>query len=151
MSLRDEIEAQKAKLEASEPIPVTVVLNGKKRVVSITRLYPPDWANLAAKHPPRSGSVDDGIGYNQETLPADYPAEKIQLDGEPIDEADWRDLYPVLEPVHRVNIGNVIWGVNVYQGIKELQAGKSGAGKRSSSPASKASRRGAGSGGSPPK
>lgn len=149
MNIQERIAAQRAKIDGAEPVEFTVIVGGEETTLTIKRIEPTAWADLAASHKPRPGSTDDGVGYNQESLPADYPVTHITVDGESIDQATWRDLYKVLDPTHKATIGNVIWGQNVYPAIKELiELGKAKAGKRSGSPARKGSRRAAGSGGS---
>lgn len=136
MNIQELIAAERAKLEAAKPTVIPVVLGGQKIKVGITRLVPADWANLAAAHAPRAGGADDGVGYNQETLPGKYPVARITLNDETPEQGTWAQMYEVLEPVHKATIGNVIWGLNVYAGIKELQGlGKATAGKPSDSPA----------------
>ena len=152
MTIRDLIAAEKAKLEAAAPRELDVVLGGSLVKVAVSRLRGDEWMALTAEHPPRTGTVDEAVGYNQATLPAAYPAGRVTVDGETVDQDTWKELYGVLEPVHRVNIANVMWGLNVYEAIKEFKAlGKAGAGKPSRSPARKGSPRAAGTGGSPRK
>ena len=144
MSIQDDIKAdiaaERAKLENAEPVAFEIAVGGKKRKLAVTRVPPADWANLTVMHRPRPDTVDEGVGYNQETLPPAYPTSRITIDGETVDQDTWRDLYGALVSPHRERVGTAIWGVNVYAGIEEFRAlGKATAGKPSSSPASKES------------
>ena len=136
MNLQELIAAQRAKLAAATPTEFDIVLGGEKLTVAINRMRPDQWAELTGAHPPRTGTVDTGVGYNQATLPRDYPVELITIGGANPEQPEWQAAYEVLDPVHRVTIGNVIWGVNVFTGLKEFQAlGKAAAGDSSDSPA----------------
>ncbi len=133
MSIKNLIAAQRAKLESTEPAVIPVLLGGESVEVAITRLMPADWANLIATHPPRPDSTDAAVGYHQDAVARDYPAERIAVGEESIDAAEWAEAYDLLEPVHKATIGTVIWGLNVYAGIKERrELGKATAGKQRS-------------------
>lgn len=152
MSIQDLIAAEKASIEKIEPADQPVVIGGQQVMVTVTRVSPDAWANLTATHPPRPGSTDVPIGYNENTLPKDYPASHIKVEGEPVDQETWRDLYGALASVHRAAIGNAIWGRNVYPALEEMKRlGEAMAGEPSGSPARKGSRRAAGTGGNPRK
>lgn len=152
MSIQDLIAAEKARIEKIEPSEQPVVIGGQQVTVTVTRVAPDVWANLTATHPPRPGSTDVPIGYNENTIPKDYPVSHIAVDGEAVDQETWRDFYGALGSVHRAAIANTIWGQNVYPALKEMkELGEAMAGKPSGSPARKGSRRAAGTGGSPQK
>lgn len=152
MSIQDLIAAEKASIEKIEPAEQPVVIGGQQVIVTVTRVAPDVWANLTATHPPRPGSTDVPIGYNENTLPKDYPVSHIEVDGETVDQETWRELYGALASVHRAAIGNAIWGRNVYPALEEMKRlGEAMAGKPSGSPARKASRRAVGTGGNPQK
>jgi hypothetical protein len=150
--LKDLIAQQRVKIEQPKTESVDVVLGKELVSLEFARLLPDDWQALVATHPPRTTEdhrgrstmvhADSHIGYDQHTLPRDYPADRIKVNGEDVDAGTWRDLYTVLNSVHKNNVGTTIWGLNVFDAIKELEAlGKAGAGSPSGSPANRASRR----------
>lgn len=152
--LKSLIAKQRVQVEQPKTESVDVVLANELVTLVFARLLPDDWQQLVAEHPPRTveghnGRVtmvhaDSHIGYDQHTLPRDYPVHRITVNGEAVDAEMWRELYTVLNSVHKNNVGTTIWGLNVFDAIKELQAlGKAGAGLPSSSPANRASRRAA--------
>lgn len=121
MSLRDKIAAAKEQVTDLRKDSVPVVHNGVAFQVEVTQLEPLAWETLVSKNPPRKTSVTDhNIGYNQSSLPAQYPVEAIRVDGELMTVEDWQDFYGMLDSVHRTNIGTVVWGVNVFSAIQEL-------------------------------
>lgn len=153
MDLKALIAQQRANIEATKTETVNVVLGEELVPVEVSRLLPDDWQSLVAAHPPRKTSKSDAnIGYDQNGLPRDYPAEKIKVAGEPVSSDTWRELYAVLNSVNRNNVGTVIWGLNVYEAIQELQAlGKAAADQQSASQGNRESRRAASKGGNPRK
>lgn len=156
MDLKALIAEQKAEIESVKTESVDVVLGKERVTVEVARLLPDDWQQLVAEHPPRklAGKTlmvhsDSSIGYDQNGLPRDYPAEKIRVGGETVDQETWREIYTVLNTVHRNNVGTVIWGLNVFDAVQELQElGKAVAGLSSASHANRESRRAASKGGS---
>lgn len=150
VDLKDLIARQRAEVEAPKTLPVNVALAGELVTVEVARLLPDDWQALVANHPPRATSKSDAkIGYDQNALPRGYPADRIKVAGEPVDQETWVELYAVLNSVNKNNVGSVIWGLNVYEALQELaELGKAAAGQRSSSPANRESRRAASKGGS---
>lgn len=153
MDLKALIAQQRASVEATKTETVNVVLGRELVEVEISRLLPDDWQSLVAANPPRKTSKSDAnIGYDQNGLPRNYPAAKIRVAGEPVSSDMWRELYEVLNSVNRNNVGTVIWGLNVYEAIQELQElGKAVADSQSASQGNRASRRVASKGGSPRK
>jgi hypothetical protein len=153
LDLKKLIAEARAEVDEPKTQGVKVVLRGNLLVLEFTKLLGSDWQNVTAKHPPRPGTDDKNIGYNTDAMPADYPVEMITVEGEPIDEETWRDMFAVLGSVHRENISTAMWGLNFYDEFVELRdLGKASAGgnaKSSSSPANRASRRAASKGGSP--
>lgn len=150
MNVQELIAKQRAELAEDKAESVDVVLGGELVAVTVKKLLPDDWQMLVAVHPPRKGATGDAnVGYDQASLPRDYPATHIEVAGQPVDDATWADLWAVLDSVHRNNVGSVIWGVNYYAAIKELrELGKAAAGQASSSPAPSGSRPVASKGGS---
>lgn len=154
---REELKAliaeQRAVLEKPRTAEVTVAMAGRLVPVEITKLMPDDWQALVGQNPVRSNvKSDSNVGFDQDKLPRAYPADKIKVDGEPVDEETWRDMYAVLEVAHRNAVSTLMWGQNVYEAIMELRdLGKVAAGRSSGSPANRASRRAASKGGSPRK
>ena len=144
------IAKQRDVLAKTKKASVDVVLAGVLVAVEVTKLHPDQWQALVVDHPPRATAAGDAVvGYDEHGLPRDYPAEKISVGGEPVDQETWQEIYAVLEGVHRNNVGNLIWGLNVYQVLQELKTlGKAAAGRRSSSPANRESRRAASKAGS---
>lgn len=151
--LKDLIARQRAKVERPRTESVDVVLGDELVSVAVSRVMPDDWQQLVAAHPPRTGvTADANMGYNQNTLPRAYPADRISVGGKEVSQEDWAEIYSVLESVDKNNIHTTIWGVNVFSAIKELQAlGKAGAGSQSSLPANRAYRRAGSKASSPQK
>lgn len=144
MDLKDLIAKQRVEIERPVTETVDVVLGGELVTVVFSRLLPDDWQQLVAEHPPRTLGGDrprqvlsDGhVGYDQKALPRDYPVTHIAVAGEAVDVETWHALYDVLNTVHRENVHTVIWGLNVFDAIRELKSlGKAAAGSQSSSPA----------------
>lgn len=136
MSIKDDIAAERAAIEAAPAVEVPTRMNGKEHPVTIRRLNPAEWGDLAAKHPPRPRSTDTALGYNEGTLPGRYPVTHITVDGEPIDAETWLEFYTALKSTYRAAVATAIWGENVYPAIKEIEdLGKAMAGKSSDSPA----------------
>lgn len=149
MDLNALIEKQRASLETPVTDAVDVILGGELVTVEVTKLRPELWDDLVSLHPPRRGSTDDGVGYNQKTLPAHYPADRLSVGGEPVTGEQWTAIFASIDPAHRNSVGTVIWGINIYQSVTKLQAlGKARAGVLPASPATSGSRRGGSKGGS---
>lgn len=153
MDVKALIARQRAIIEAPKTDGLNVALGGELVPVEVARLMPDDWQLLVAAHPPRKSSrTDANIGYDQHGLCRSYPADRITVAGEPIDAETWADLWDSLNSVNKNNVHTLIWGLNVYDAIKELQElGKAAAGSPSSSPGNRASRRAGSKGGSPQK
>jgi hypothetical protein len=150
MNIDDLIARQRAEVESVKSDEVDVVAGGELVTVVVQKLRPDDWQALVASHPPRTGVVADGnVGYDQDALPRAYPAARLTVAGEQVSSEQWAQFFGVLEPVHRNNVHTLIWGVNVFTAVKELQAlGKAKAGRPLSSPANRESRRAASKAGS---
>jgi hypothetical protein len=137
------IEKQRETLGEVKTKRTDVVLGGQLVEVAVSKLSPDEWQQLAADHPPRKTNKSDlNIGYDQFSLPRDYPVSKVTVAGEPIDQETWAEFYTALEAAHRNTVGSLIWAVNIYDVMQELQRlGKAAAGRPSESPANRASRR----------
>ena len=144
------IEAEKLRIEDPTKDSVTIALGGEKILVEVTKLHPNAWTELTSRHAPRSNVAGDGrLGFNQATLPSDYPVERIKIDGDPVDKDTWVQMYAVLDVAHRNSLNALMWGLNVYAAVLELAAlGKAPAGRSSGSPANRGSRRAASKGAS---
>lgn len=162
--LKDLIARQRAKIEQRAVEPLDVVVDGEVVHLTFSRISTDDWQQLVAEHPPRTFRdteqgrpkklvyADSTIGYNQHKLPRDYPAASITVNGDDVDQSTWAELYSVLATAHQNNVGTVIWGLNVFDAITELEnLGKAEAGSLSSLPANRASRRGGSKASSPQK
>jgi len=150
MDLKALVAKQRDALADLKTKTVEVVLGGEAVEVVLAKVSPDEWQELAADHPPRKTNTGDhSIGYDQYALPRDYPADRITVGGEAVDQEQWAEIYSVLEAVHRNSIGSLIWGLNVLDVMEELQRlGKAAAGRRSASPANRESRRAASKGAS---
>jgi len=150
MDLKALIAKQREALAEVKTKTLEVVLGGEAVEVVVAKVSPDEWQELASSHPPRrTNTGDHSIGYDQYALPRDYPAGRITVGGEPVDQEEWAEIYSVLEAVHRNSIGSLIWGLNVYDVMQELQRlGKAEAGRQSASPANRESRRAASKAGS---
>lgn len=149
MDVRSLIAQQKAALESPPSAKVDVVYGGELVTVEVTKLIGGEWQALADAHPPRSGTTDVGVFYNQATLPAAYPADQITFAGEKVTTEMWQEIYATMDAVHRNNIGAVMYGVNQHDVKKELVTlGKARQGQASVSPENSASRPAASKGGS---
>lgn len=137
MSLKDLIDRQRAALEEPKSEVLNVALAGELVKVEVLRLMPDEWQALVATHPVRPTSkADANIGYNTNTLPRDYPASRVRVAGEEVDAQTWADMWSVLNSVNKNNVHTVMWGLNVYDAIRELEdLGKALAGQQSGSPA----------------
>lgn len=137
------IEAEKQRIEDPSKDSVPVVLGGSMITIEVTKLHPTAWTELAARHPARSNVAGDGrLGYNQATLPEDYPVARIRVDGRIVDKDTWVAMYAVLDVAHKNSLNTLMWGLNVYAAVLELAAlGKAQAGRSSDSPANRGSRR----------
>ena len=148
MDVQALIAAQKAAIESPPSAPVDVVYGGEIVTVEITKMLGGEWQALADAHPPRVGTTDVGVYYNQVTLPAAYPAAHIRFGGEPVDADTWQEIYATMDAVHRNNVGAVMYGVNQHDVKKELAAlGKVRRGQPSKSPENSASPLGGSKGG----
>lgn len=145
MNVQELIARQRESLAEVKSKNSDVILGGEVVNVEISKVSPDEWQELAFAHPPRkTNSSDMNIGYDQFALPRDYPATHIKVGGEPVSQEDWADLYSVLEAVHRNTVGTLVWALNVYDVMSELQRlGKAAAGRQSASPANRESRRAA--------
>lgn len=146
------IKSQRAEIEKPHSTELEVALGGELVTVEVMRLLPDDWQALVAAHPPRKGSKDVDVGHNRHTLAREYPVDRLRVGGLEVAREEWVEIYTVLDPENKDNVSAVMWGVNVYEAIQNLQAlGKARAGLASKSPANRASRRVASKGGSPRK
>lgn len=140
MSLKDDIAAARAALEAVEPVTQEVEVGGKLHTLSFLPAGGQVWADLVAMHPPREGSkIDSDFGFNADAVGRAYPVELISDDGEPVAAEDWQDMFAVLSSPNIKNIGTAVWGINQFvPAVKLAQLKKASAGdskKKSSSPA----------------
>lgn len=153
MDLKALIEAEKQRLENPSKDSVPILLGGKKIIVEVTKLHPTAWTELTSRHAPRTNVAGDGrLGFNQATLPGDYPAERIKVNGEPVDRDTWVQIFAVIDVAHKHSLNTLMWGLNVYAAVLELAAlGKAEAGRSSGSPANRESRRAASKAANPQK
>ena len=137
MDLKDLIARQRAKIEAPKSETVPVALGGELVEVEVLKLLPDAWQELVATHPPRKTARSDiNMGYDQHALPRDYPASRVKVAGEDIDQATWAELWASLDSVNKKNVHAAMWGLNVYEAMQELQElGKAVAAQQSESPA----------------
>ena len=155
-SLDDLIAQQKAQIENFETDDLNIVMAGQLVPLKITALLPTEWSMVVAANPPRPGAArDKNLGMNTNTLPSDYPAVKITVNGEAVDQEKWRSIYAVLDSINRENVATVMWGLNVWAAMQKLTAlGKAQAGETSTKRNTRsrsASPRAAGKAGNPPK
>lgn len=131
MNLKDRIAAQKASLAEVKSQEVQVVLNEELATVTVKKLSPDEWDVLVSSNPPRPGVESDSmVGYNATAVSRNYP--DIQVDGEIVDSDTWAEMFSVLDPIHRNNIGVVVWGVNINESLRKLrELGKASAGQKS--------------------
>lgn len=123
MNLKEKIAAQKARLENPPSQEVQVLVGGEVTSIVLTKLRPDEWVSLVALHPPRAGMPSDKqLGMNLDTLPSDYPVDRIKVDGEAVDKEMWADIWGPMESVHRGDISAAVWGVNVWTTIQEIRA-----------------------------
>lgn len=116
MTLKEEIAAAKAAIDNAEPTELDVELLGKLKRVAIKPVLGGVWDALTVAHPPRPNvTMDKNAGYDTDSLPADYPVDKITVDGEIPAEEDWRELFHTLSSPNRNNIAMVLWGINRYE------------------------------------
>ncbi len=116
MSLKDEIAAAKAAIENTDPTDLDVELNGKLKKLTFKPVLGGVWDALTVAHPPRPNVIaDKNAGYDTDGLPADYPVEKITVDGQVPAEDDWRDLFHTISSPNRQNVAAVLWGINRYE------------------------------------
>lgn len=133
MDLKELIARQRAKVEQAKSDSVDVVLGGELAKIAVQAMRPDEWQKLIGEHPPRAGAGDSSVGYNQYELTRDYPAELLSVNGEDVTREEWADLFPLLDVAHQNNVHTVVWGVNVFGAIQELQKlGKAAAGQPSS-------------------
>lgn len=154
MSLQELIEKQRAEMaKPQQKSKAPVSYAGVMVDVEVTKLaLTDDWQNLVAAHPPRENSLDGKVGYNQTTLPAQYPAASITVAGESVTQEQWAEIWSGLDSYHRINVNTLMWGLNHYAAMLELAAlGKAAAAQQSSSAAPSASPRAGSKAGSPRK
>lgn len=153
MDLKALIEKQRAQLNDLPFKFGKIAIGGEQVEIAIRKLIPNDWQLLVAEHFPRPTSEGDvKAGYDQHSLPRDYPVDSILVGDEEVDKETWQELYDVLDSPFKNTIGALMFQVNVLDPLTGiLPAGKAGAGKRSGSPANRASRRAATKGGNPQK
>lgn len=151
MDLKALIEKQRLALEQPKTASAPIVAGGEMLTVSITKIDPNDWQTLVGEHYPRKGVDSDlNVGYDQHSLPRDYPVSRIRVEDEEVDVETWQSLYDVIDSTHKNTIGSTMYGLNVLDAIRELGAlGKAKA--RSGSPANRESRRAASKAGNPQK
>lgn len=132
MNIQEKIAAQRALVENPPTFALNVMLGGERTVVEFTKLRGDEWQLIARMNPPRVGvQGDKDMDVNLDTLPADYPVAKITVDGEPVDEATWREMYALLDSFHKQNVAVGIWELNILSGVLELvAAGKAVAGQQ---------------------
>lgn len=88
-----------------------VVLGGESVDVKIGQISGRDWVQIADRHPPRS-SADAALGWNRDTLPRDYPVERIKLRGEHPTVELWQEIYDYIDADGRKAIASVVWWLN---------------------------------------
>jgi hypothetical protein len=153
MDIQALIEKQRTILETPKSESQPVLYGGEKITVEIIELLPDDWQQLVWENPARAGiKADSNVGFNQDLLPRRYPASRVRVGGEEVDQETWATVYAGLKSAHRNIVTTLIWGVNVYDAMLELAAlGKAEADRESASQGNRASRRAGSKGGNPPK
>lgn len=89
-----------------------VELGGETVEVAVGKAGGAAWLQLVAEHPPTS-PADVDLGYNADTLPSDYPIDRLQLAGEPTTRDTWRAVYSLLEVEDRKDVQAVMWWLNI--------------------------------------
>ncbi|MFT4281172.1 hypothetical protein [Microbacterium sp.] len=127
MNLDERIAKAEQDYDATEPTPLNVEVGGELTELTFLPLWGEDWEDIVATNPPRPGAETDGlVGYNTDAVAKDYPTSKVTVDGEHVDEEQWRRLMSVLTAPNRKNIASVLYGLNVLQPSQKLKeaAGK---------------------------
>ena len=119
------IEKAREAYENAPYEPVQVLLADEVVTIEIAVVRGEAWGDLEAFHPAK-GPGDMRLGYNTRTLPRDYPVERLRVNGEPIEQEVWTDLYDCLPPEHQDNVHTVMWGLNVLEPQQRLKALKAG-------------------------
>lgn len=134
MSIQELIE--RARAEAATPVTdsANVVVGGDLIALTFTKLLGAEWSAITAVNPPRKGAqLDSNLGYNVHAAAAEYPADKITVNGEHPDASEWAELYGLLDAPWRETVAIKLWGLN-QQGpasrILALGKASSGAGSR---------------------
>lgn len=99
---------------------VEAILAGDPIRIEIAPVWGYQWQDLEAKHAPVHAE-DRNTGYNRRTLPRDYPADRLKVDGAHLDQDTWRELYDVLDPSQRDDVSALMWGINVLEPVQMLQ------------------------------
>lgn len=108
---------------------VDVVLGGEVVTIEAAKVWGEEWQELERSHPPVT-HADLNSGFNRQTLPRDYPVDRLRVAGEKVNAATWQALYDVLEAPHQLSVAALLWGVNVYEVERRLGALLSERGER---------------------
>lgn len=118
----------------SETVNVVVGAEGKGKFVAVTvsKITPAEWLRLESLHPPRVGVPgDERLGSDVYSIPPDYPVDRIKVDGDPVDVDTWRDLWDVIDVIHKENVTGLMYGLNRLASMMQVEAlGKASAGGR---------------------
>jgi len=121
MDLKERIAAARAQLDSREPAVAAVDLAGELVDVTLRPLEPSVWLDVVAANPPRGGTTDMNLGFNQDTIARWYPAAEILVAGEPVDTETWQELFDVLEPPSIRMLTAGAWGINHNEADKRLR------------------------------
>lgn len=110
MDLKAAIAKAKAETETAEQ-DIDIVVGDELVKVVFKRLPGWAWADVLAKHPPRPGS-DGTIGYNPDAAVRDYPVDHIRVNGEPVDEDTWAEMFAVVTSPNIKFMAAAIYGLN---------------------------------------
>jgi len=121
MDLKARIAAAREQLDSREPVVAPVDLGGELADVTLKPLEPQVWLDMVAANPPRTASTDMNIGFNQDRICRDYPADRILVDGEPVDVETWQALFDVLASPSIRTVTAAAWSLNHNEADKRLR------------------------------
>lgn len=123
MNLDEKIAKARAVVEDAEPTEVPVELGGEITTLTFLPAWGEQWSDVTAMHPPRPGAtLDANLGYNSDAASADYPVDKITVDGESVTAEKWREICSVLTEPNRKIIASVLWGLNRVEPNERIRA-----------------------------
>lgn len=113
MNLQEKIAKARQDFADAKPATLDIEVGGELTKLTFLPVWGRQWNLLVAMHPAREGaSYDEALGYDTDSVAADYPVDAVTVDGEPVDVETWQSMLSVLSSPGRRRIAGALYGLN---------------------------------------